>query len=235
MYKKNAITVAVILAIVAALVVFLVTSVFVDDSEERYGQVPAPQSETITEEETAAAPEAPAAVEEDSASAMPENDMAAPAEQADEMETAPEPEPTVSDEQMEQAQPQAEDQASADAEGGEIHIVKAVGLKYDPLVVKIQPGDTVAWENMPTHDTNSLEGLIPEGAEAWHSPLGENYQRTFTVEGIYVYKCTPHIGAGMGGVIIVGNPVNLEAIKAKDVSGAEGRLVRKAIAAAEEM
>lgn len=230
MYKKNAITVAVILAIVAVLVVFLVTSVFVDDSNERYGQVPAPQSEAMTEDEMAVAPEeetteAPAAVEEE----------AAPVTEPDSMETTPEPEPTVSDEQVEQTQPAAEQPASADAEGGEIHVVKAVGLKYDPLVVTIQPGDTVAWENMPTHDTQSLEGLIPEGAEAWHSALGENYQRTFTVEGIYVYKCTPHIGAGMGGAIIVGEPKNLEAIKAKDVGGAEGRLVRKAIAAAEEM
>lgn len=63
--------------------------------------------------------------------------------------------------------------------------------------------------------------------------MGENYQRTFTQEGIYIYKCTPHIGAGMGGAIIVGKPVNLEAIKAATVKGAAKRLVKKAIKAVE--
>jgi pseudoazurin len=118
---------------------------------------------------------------------------------------------------------------------GVVHVVTAQGLKYDPLVIHIGLGDTVAWENMSSHDTQSIEGLIPTEAEAWHSGMGENYQRTFLVEGIYVYKCTPHFGAGMGGAIIVGQPTNLDAIKAIKVKGAAKRLVKKAIKAAESM
>jgi pseudoazurin len=117
----------------------------------------------------------------------------------------------------------------------QVHIVTAQGLVYAPLVVNIAVGDSVAWENMSSHDTQSMEGLIPEGAEHWHSAMGENYQHTFTVEGIYIYKCTPHYGAGMGGIIIVGNPVNIEEIKAQKVTGAGKRLVKKAIKAVEEM
>lgn len=117
----------------------------------------------------------------------------------------------------------------------ETHIVTAQGLVYNPLVVKIQPGDTVAWRNMSTHDTQSLEGLIPEGAEMWHSPMSKDYRRTFEQEGIYVYKCTPHFGAGMGGAIIVGEPVNLEQIKQADAKGAAKRLVSKAVQEAEDM
>ena len=120
-------------------------------------------------------------------------------------------------------------------ETGVIHIVTAQGLKYEPLVTVIAAGDTVAWENMSSHDTQALADLIPQGTEVWHSRMGENYQRTFNQEGIYVYKCTPHIGAGMGGVIIVGKPVNLEAIKATAVKGAAKRLVKKAIKAAEAL
>lgn len=115
----------------------------------------------------------------------------------------------------------------------EIHIVTAEGLKFAPLVVKIAPGDMIVWRKMATHDTQSIEELIPEGAEGWHSKMGEGYQRTFTQEGIYIYKCTPHFGGGMGGVIIVGKPVNLEAIKAAPVTGAARRLVKKAIQAVE--
>ena len=108
------------------------------------------------------------------------------------------------------------------SEGAETHFVTAEGLKFNPLVVKINSGDSVSWRN-------------PEGAEKWNSPMSENYKHTFTEEGIYVYKCTPHIGSGMGGVIIVGEPVNLEQIKNADVSGGAGRLVRKAISEAESM
>jgi pseudoazurin len=115
------------------------------------------------------------------------------------------------------------------------HTVTAQGLIYEPLVVTIAPGDSVSWTNMSTHNTESLEGLIPEGTEMWISAMSENYSRTFTEEGIYIYKCTPHFGAGMGGAIIVGNPVNLEQIKSFDAKGATRRLVNRAIQAAEAM
>jgi pseudoazurin len=117
----------------------------------------------------------------------------------------------------------------------QVHVVTAQGLKYAPLVIVIAPGDTVAWENMSSHDTQAIEGLVPEGSEMWHSAMGENFQQTFSQEGIYIYKCTPHFGAGMGGVIIVGKPVNLDAIKAAAVKGAAKRLVKKAIQAAEAL
>lgn len=230
MFKNKAIMVAVILAVVALFVVITTTSVFVDDSKQRYGEM-TDKKEPVMDDEAAMTP-APAKeestdtmAESDTATAPAEDTAAAPAAEPTE-EAAPAAEPT------EQAADSSTQPASS---GGEIHIVKAVGLKYEPMVVEIQPGDTVAWENMPTHDTQSLEGLIPADAEYWHSPLGENFQRTFSVEGIYVYKCTPHFGAGMGGAVIVGKPVNLDQIKAADAKGAAGRLVRKALAAAEKM
>lgn len=121
------------------------------------------------------------------------------------------------------------------SESAETHTVTAQGLVFNPLVIKINPGDSVSWRNMSTHNSESMDGLIPEGAEKWNSPMSQNYERTFTQEGIYIYKCTPHIGAGMGGAIIVGDPVNLEQIKNADVSGAAGRLVREAVSVAETM
>jgi pseudoazurin len=125
--------------------------------------------------------------------------------------------------------------AEETATDSQVHIVTAQGLKYAPLVIVIALGDTVAWENMSSHDTQAMEGLVPEGSEMWHSAMGENFQRTFMQEGIYIYKCTPHWGAAMGGVIIVGKPVNLEAIKTATVKGAAKRLVKKAIQAAEAL
>ncbi len=243
MYKKKAVVVTVILAALAIFVVAAVSTVFKNDSDERYQNVPSPQAEASKDESAVA----PASVKDEMTEPLAQNDAGGLNETTTEhMEDVNEAVPeTVVDELLEepvtaeQAEPaitETEDvtPAAENAEA-EVHIVTAQGLKFDPLVVKIQPGDTVAWENMPTHDTQSMEGLIPEGAEMWHSKMGANYERTFSQEGIYVYKCTPHFGAGMGGAVIVGKPVNLEAIQAADAKGAAGRLVRKAIAAAVDM
>ena len=115
------------------------------------------------------------------------------------------------------------------------HTVTAQALAFSPMVIKIAPGDTVYWDNMATHNVRMMEGLIPEGTEAFASAMSENINRKFDIEGIYIYQCDPHIGAGMGGAIIVGEPVNLDAIKAQDVKGGLGRVVDKAIEAAEGM
>jgi len=115
----------------------------------------------------------------------------------------------------------------------ENHTVDARGLKFMPMNIHIQPGDTVYWENMMTHNVNMLENLIPEGTEAFTSPMSENINHTFEKEGIYIYQCDPHIGAGMGGAVIVGNPVNLDQIKSQDVKGGLGRVVDEAIEFAE--
>ncbi len=123
----------------------------------------------------------------------------------------------------------------------EIHQVKAVGLAYKPLVVKVEPGDQISWTNMSTHNVNtkftSSNGTIeyiPKGAKGFTSQMGVNFTSDpLTEEGVYLYKCDPHWGTGMGGVIIVGEPTNLQMIIDSDPKGALGRLVRKAQKASE--
>lgn len=188
--------------------------------------------------DTAQSPEAEMSSENQNNMAQDNTPIASDTEDSMVDEPVAEPDTTVASEET--ATSSTSDDASAKAdepksEGAETHVVTAQGLIFEPLVIKINPGDSVSWRNMSTHNSESIDGLIPEGAEKWNSPMSQNYERTFTQEGIYVYKCTPHIGTGMGGAIIVGNPVNLEQIKSADVSGAAGRLVRKAIAEAESM
>lgn len=117
----------------------------------------------------------------------------------------------------------------------ETHTVDAVGMAFAPLVIKVAPGDTVSWTNMNTHNVEAMEGMVPEGTELFMSKMSENYSHTFEEEGIYIYQCTPHIGAGMGGAVIVGEPKNLDDIKALDAKGGIGRIVRQAVAEAESM
>ena len=111
----------------------------------------------------------------------------------------------------------------------ETHTVKATGMAFDPMVIQIAPGDTVKWQSMSTHNVESLEGMIPEGAESFKSPMSENYRHTFEEEGVYIYVCTPHVSMGMGGAVVVGNPDNLEDVKAVEVSGGRQRIADEAI------
>ncbi len=88
---------------------------------------------------------------------------------------------------------------------------------FTPDILHVQLGDSVTF--IPTdngHNTASKRGMLPEGAEPWNSPMDEEFNVTFTVEGVYGYVCVPHYEMGMVGLIVVGDGMaNLE--DAKDV------------------
>jgi len=104
--------------------------------------------------------------------------------------------------------------SSALVEAQENHLINAQTRMFAPDILYIQPGDSVQWQNMTSHDTVSIEGLVPEGAQPWRGAISENFGVTLTVEGVYAYVCEPHIGFGMMGVIVVGKPVNIDAAMA---------------------
>lgn len=89
--------------------------------------------------------------------------------------------------------------------------VQAVGVKFEPAFVYIEPGDTISWEGMAGHNVETIGAMIPMGGTELLTELGENVSASFDEPGIYVYKCTPHWGARMGGVIVVGEPEDAEA------------------------
>lgn len=92
----------------------------------------------------------------------------------------------------------------------EEHVVAAGATNFTPLHLFIKPGDTVKWINMTIHDSQSMEGLIPEGAEPWKSNIGQEIAVTLDVEGVYIYKCNPHFANGMVAAIIVGEANNMD-------------------------
>ncbi len=96
----------------------------------------------------------------------------------------------------------------------EDHVIAARATSFSPMHLFVQPGDTVRWTNMTIHDTQSMDGLIPEGAEPWKSNFGQELQITVTAEGVYIYKCNPHFPNGMAGAIIVGEASNMDQIQA---------------------
>jgi len=123
----------------------------------------------------------------------------------------------------------ASTESDADTGGGESYTVTARSTSYDPMVLQINPGDSVNWTNMSGHNVNFEEGNIPAEAEPWRTSIGQNVSRTFEQEGLYLYKCDPHFSLGMVGAIIVGEPDNVAEVE-KNAKGMYKRALAKATA-----
>ena len=88
-------------------------------------------------------------------------------------------------------------------------------MVFEPAVLSINPGDSVTFKaTNPGHNSESMQGMMPEGAEGWQGGMGQDVTVTFDQDGVYVYQCTPHLMMAMVGVIKVGSGSNLETIKA---------------------
>ena len=91
----------------------------------------------------------------------------------------------------------------------------AGAMVFEPVALKIEPGDTVTFVSVdPGHNAETINGMIPEGAETFRTAIGQTETVTFDIEGVYGIKCTPHFGMGMDMLIQVGDdPQNLEEAK----------------------
>ncbi|WP_099865068.1 pseudoazurin [Pararhizobium haloflavum] len=89
-------------------------------------------------------------------------------------------------------------------------------MVFEPAYLEIEPGDTVTFvATDPSHNSEIIAGMLPEGAEGWKGRINEELSVTFDQEGVYGYKCLPHYAMGMVGVIKVGTDVaNLEETRA---------------------
>lgn len=87
---------------------------------------------------------------------------------------------------------------------------------YEPGLVQVNVGDTVKWiSSNPSHNVAFIAGAIPKGVAVFTSPMKKEVSFTFKTPGIYAYKCAPHLGMGMVGVVVVGgDKSNLAAVRA---------------------
>lgn len=89
-------------------------------------------------------------------------------------------------------------------------------MVFEPAVLTVKKGDTVKFVATDlAHNSSSVEGMIPSGAQAWVGAMSQDIEVTLTQEGIYVYQCTPHNMMAMVGVIKVETNANLADIKSK--------------------
>ena len=93
-------------------------------------------------------------------------------------------------------------------------------MVFEPSLLKIAPGDTVRFVATDKgHNVLSIEGMSPEGAGPFQGKMNEDVTVTFDKPGAYGFECKPHYGMGMVGLVIVGDPVNLEEVKAVPQKG----------------
>jgi pseudoazurin len=90
-------------------------------------------------------------------------------------------------------------------------------MVFEPASVEIDPGDTVHFKAVDkSHNVQSLNGMIPEGAESFRGGINQSIKVTFEKNGTYAYKCLPHVYTGMVGVVKVGDwQKNVEHVRAK--------------------
>jgi pseudoazurin len=96
-------------------------------------------------------------------------------------------------------------------------------MVFEPSYIQAQPGDVIHF--VPTdagHNAQTIEGLLPEGAEPFEGELGQEVSVTVTEEGLYGVECKPHAGMGMVALIQVGAATNQEAFTAA-VDGLRGK------------
>lgn len=85
-------------------------------------------------------------------------------------------------------------------------------MVFEPTYLEIAPGDTVTFvATDPTHNAQSIPGMLPDGAEGFAGRVNQEISVTLTQEGVYGVKCLPHYGMGMVALIKVGGdePANL--------------------------
>ena len=87
-------------------------------------------------------------------------------------------------------------------------------------IARIGVGESITW--LPTDKMHNVEWKNgPDGAELpKKSKFSKEFTMEFTVPGIYVYVCTPHVAKGMMGIVIVGGDTsNKEAISNTRIMG----------------
>ena len=91
---------------------------------------------------------------------------------------------------------------------------------FSPDIVRIKPGDTINFVATDKgHQVYSVPGMITEGAQPFDAKMSQDIKATFTVPGIYVIACRPHMFMGMIGVVIVGDPINIDKLDSSSLSG----------------
>ena len=95
----------------------------------------------------------------------------------------------------------------------ENHVVKMLNngttgsMIFEPAFIKINTGDSITFE-MTDAGHNAVTVAGPSGSSPFDTKYKPSTTVKFDVNGIYLYKCTPHAMMAMAGLIQVSDSSN---------------------------
>lgn len=93
-------------------------------------------------------------------------------------------------------------------------------MVFEPALLKVAPGDTVKFlATDKGHNVESIETMVPNGGKVFAGKMNEEVAVTFDRPGVYGYRCKPHYGMGMVGLVVVGEATNLDQAQAAQHPG----------------
>ena len=102
-------------------------------------------------------------------------------------------------------------------------------MVYSLEVAKVDAGQSIKWVAKDKgHNVEMIKG--PDGATLpKKSKLNEDVTIKFDTPGIYLYKCTPHVGMGMIGIVVVGGDTSNKDAIMKVKLGGKSKKKRKTL------
>ena len=89
---------------------------------------------------------------------------------------------------------------------------------FEPALVKAAVGDKVHYvPSDPTHNAQTIPGMLPAGVAPAKGPMGKEFVLTVAKPGIYGVECLPHTSMGMVGVVQAGAGPSANLAAAKSV------------------
>lgn len=88
-------------------------------------------------------------------------------------------------------------------------------MLFEPAYLNVAPGDTVKFvATNKGHNAESIPGMVPDGGATFKGKINEEVVVRFNAPGLYGFKCLPHLGMGMVGLVQVGSAVNKATVQA---------------------
>ena len=102
----------------------------------------------------------------------------------------------------------------------EIHVVKMLNtgtlgaMVFEPAFIKINTGDSINFE-MADAGHNAITVAAPAGSVPFDTKYKPSTIVKFDVNGLYLYKCSPHAVMAMAGIIQVSDASNKSEMKSE--------------------
>ena len=99
-------------------------------------------------------------------------------------------------------------------------------MVYSEEIARVEVGDTITW--VPSAKGHNVEMISSPNNMKFKSKNNKEAKITFEDPGLYHYRCTPHKGMGMIGLVVVGGDIsNADTVAKAKVRGKSKKKLKK--------